>query len=317
MRMDATAAKRSSLVLALCLGCWGCSTNRTGLGFIGDAGPRDAGDAPGKVADLGTTPSDYSTLPVGSGGVPAMGGIPTIPATGGLVSTGGIPTIPSTGGLESTGGISAVPTSGGLIATGGTPMASGGQVGPAGDAAIFTTTGGVTRTGGTSPATGGTSAPNCGHTGQPCCAGDLCSATGTQCTNSECVACGGKGEDCCPGNACADGGCCVTSTSTGVSRCVASGNQCTGSIGGVCAKGACGKCGGLDQVCCSSDRCTASYTRCQVSFTSVVASACVACGASGQPCCGSGIAANRVCQSGLACSSSAGTPGVGPTYTCR
>ena len=78
----------------------------------------------------------------------------------------------------------------------------------------------------------------CGGLGQTCCAGrqcadGLCTGTGS----GSCIRCGGSGEACCPGNNCDNGRCCVSSV------CTAVGATCPG-IGGVCADGSCGSCGG-------------------------------------------------------------------------
>jgi hypothetical protein len=105
----------------------------------------------------------------------------------------------------------------------------------------------------------------CGGSGEACCAGDTCSASGTACNGGTCVVCGGNGQACCGGDTCSSGYACSASPTDAGPRGV--------------------------------------QTR-----------ACRACGSRGQPCCGTG--ANRICSSGLACS----TPdagGFGQMETCQ
>lgn len=64
---------------------------------------------------------------------------------------------------------------------------------------------------------------------------------------------------------------------------------------GVCDRGACVSCGGIDQACCASASCTAASSVC-------FAGTCRHCGASAEPCCAGGS-----CATGTACDASTGT----------
>ena len=49
---------------------------------------------------------------------------------------------------------------------------------------------------------GSADAGTCGNASQPCCAGSVCTAAGTDCISGQCIACGLVFEPCCNNNVC-------------------------------------------------------------------------------------------------------------------
>lgn len=142
---------------------------------------------------------------------------------------------------------------------------------------------------------------NCGTQSRACAAGrwgawSVCGGEGV-CSAGSTRVCPGTGvtvvcsPTCtwptCP-DYCGDGRCGVgESCATCAADCACS--------AGVCDRGACVACGGIDQACCASASCSASASVC-------FAGTCRHCGASSEPCC-----AGNVCSAGTSCDSISGT----------
>jgi hypothetical protein len=98
-------------------------------------------------------------------------------------------------------------------------------------------------------------------------------------------------------NSCADDGCSSRASPNDPGVCVASSQAC--SVGGSCAAGSCGACGGTGQPCCKAGDlppfCTGAGTACDG------ANVCVECGKSGQPCCFDYVVGEPTCRGGGKC----------------
>jgi hypothetical protein len=93
-----------------------------------------------------------------------------------------------------------------------------------------------------------------------------------------CKSCGLNNQPCCAVNSCADG-CCVLGV------CHSNNTSCRWGLSGSCKAGSCadGKCGGVNQPCCS-DTCTAPNTRC-LPLANSPDKTCQPCGGKDERCC--------------------------------
>jgi hypothetical protein len=281
-----------------------CVTLAGAIGLVAGCGSDDGG---GAAAPAGTSGGQIAAAGT-SGGPAETGGAQAGRAaggtSGGAVATGGTAVAGGgNGGVALSGGS---PATGGAAGTSGTPEsggtpASGGTAGTAGTPE----SGGTPTSGGTAPAQGGSggTATACGNLGEPCCAGDLCTAAASSCRalaggSNVCSPCGGPGETCCGVTAsqpsCTQGGCCIANV------CIASGSSC-GDQEGLCQAGACENCGGDGQACCGTGTC-ADWHECAAGDGGDV---CRHCGADGESCCTNTLSPR--CAAGVVCVNSSGT----------